>query len=63
MWSLLKRRLNDFELAPKGLEDLNERVTDVWYNEIKPEECQKVIESMPKRIHACLRAKGKWTKY
>lgn len=63
MWSLLKRRLNDYDSAPKGTEDLNERVSYVWYNEIKPEECQKVIESMPKRIHACLKAKGKWTKY
>ena len=63
MWSLLKRRLNDYDSAPKGMEDLNERVSHVWYNKIKPEECQKCIESMPKRIHACLKAKGKWTKY
>lgn len=63
MWSLLKRRLNDFESAPKGMEDLNERVTKVWYEQISPEECRKVIDSMPKRIKACIKAKGRWTKY
>jgi transposase len=63
MWSLLKRRLNDFESAPKGMEDLNERVTKVWYEQISPEECRKVIDSMPKRIAACIKAKGRWTKY
>lgn len=63
MWSLLKRRLNDFDSAPKGMEDLNERVTKVWYEQMKPEDCQKVIDSMPKRIEACIKAKGRWTKY
>jgi transposase len=63
MWSLLKRRLNEFDSAPKGMEDLNERVTKVWYEQMKEEECQKVIESMPKRIKACIEAKGRWTKY
>ena len=63
MWSLLKRKLNEYGSAPKGLESLNERVIDIWYNKITPEDCQKVIESMPNRIQACLKAKGKWTKY
>ncbi|KAG0861696.1 hypothetical protein G6F16_013080 [Rhizopus arrhizus] len=30
MWSLLKRRLNDYETAPKGMNKLYERVTKVW---------------------------------
>ncbi|KAG1032362.1 hypothetical protein G6F43_013791 [Rhizopus delemar] len=50
MWSLLKRRLNDYETAPKGMNELYERVTKVWYDLMKPEECQKVIESMPKLL-------------
>ncbi|KAG1035707.1 hypothetical protein G6F43_013185 [Rhizopus delemar] len=41
MWSLLKRRLNDYETAPKGMNELYERVTKVWYDLMKPEECQK----------------------
>ncbi|KAG1578082.1 hypothetical protein G6F48_012220 [Rhizopus delemar] len=43
MWSLLKRRLNDYETAPKGMNELYERVTKVWYDLMKPEECQTVI--------------------
>lgn len=63
MWALLKRRLNEYETATKGMSELYERVTEVWYDHVKPEECQKVIESMPRRIEACIKAKGKWTKY
>ena len=63
MWSLLKRRLNDYETAPKGMNELYERVTKVWYDLMKPEECQKVIESMPQRIHKCIQNKGRWTDY
>lgn len=63
MWSLLKWRLNDYESAPKGMEELNERVTDVWYNQMTSKDCQNVINSMPRRIEACIKARGKWTKY
>lgn len=63
MWSLLKQRLNDYETAPKGLEELNERVIDVWYNKMTAKDCQNVINSMPRRIKACIKVKGKWTKY
>ncbi|KAG0807341.1 hypothetical protein G6F19_013833 [Rhizopus arrhizus] len=63
MWSLLKRRLNDYETAPKGMNELYERVTKVWYDLMKPEECQKVIETMPKRIKQCIKDKGRWTDY
>ncbi|KAG0907402.1 hypothetical protein G6F33_010608 [Rhizopus arrhizus] len=63
MWSLLKRRLNDYETAPKGMNELYERVTKVWCDLMKPEECQKVIESMPQRIHKCIQNKGRWTDY
>lgn len=63
MWRLLKIRLNDYETPPNGMQELYERVTTVWYDVIKKEECQKVIESMPRRIESCIRAKGYWTKY
>ncbi|KAG1136242.1 hypothetical protein G6F38_012200 [Rhizopus arrhizus] len=63
MWSLLKRRLNDYETAPKGMNELYERVTKVWYDLMKPEECQKVIETMPKRIKQRIKDKGRCTDY
>ncbi|KAG0892824.1 hypothetical protein G6F33_013942 [Rhizopus arrhizus] len=63
MWSLLKRRLNDYETAPKGMNELYERVTKVWYDHMKPEECQKAIESMPQRIQKSTQNKGRWSDY
>ncbi|GAA5806636.1 hypothetical protein HPULCUR_012179 [Helicostylum pulchrum] len=44
------------------MQELYERVTEVWYETIKTKECQKVIDSMPNRIEACIKAKGYWTK-
>jgi DDE superfamily endonuclease len=62
MWAILKMRLNQFDRAPKGMSELFECVTDIWYN-ITAEECQKVIESMPKRCQEVIKAKGGWTHY
>ena len=50
------------ELPPKGVYELWERVVKEW-NEIPPEVCQNLIESMPRRIKAVIRAKGGHTKY
>jgi transposase len=47
MWQLLKIRLNEFETPPKGVQELYERVTKVWYDVITKEECQKCIEACP----------------
>ena len=33
------------------------------WEEIAASECQKLIESMPRRIQAVLKAKGGYTKY
>lgn len=63
MWALLKRKLNEYESPPKGVQELYERVVDIWYNQITREDCLKVIDSMPDRIQAVIKAKGYWTKY
>jgi hypothetical protein len=39
-----------------------ERVAEVW-NGIEPEVCQGLIESMPRRLEAVIKAKGGNTKY
>ncbi|CEG71363.1 hypothetical protein RMATCC62417_07108 [Rhizopus microsporus] len=46
MWSLLKRRLNEYDTAPKGMNELFERITDTWYKKITKEDCLKVIDGM-----------------
>lgn len=63
MWALLKRKLNEYESPPKGVRELYERVVDIWYNNITREDCLRVIDSMPDRIEAVIKANGNWTKY
>ncbi|WP_461043421.1 transposase, partial [Streptomyces sundarbansensis] len=63
MWALFKRKLNEYESPPKGVQELYERVVDIWYNQITREDRLKVIDSMPDRIQAVIKAKGYWTKY
>jgi len=62
LWGYLKRRLADHECSSKGIYELWERVQVDW-EEIPVEECQKLIESMPRRVHAVIKAKGGYTKY
>ena len=47
---------------PNGIHELWERVQVEW-ERIPVEECQKLIESMPRRVQAVLKAKGGYTKY
>ncbi len=62
LWSEVKRRLNKFDSPPKGMLELWERVEQIW-NEIRPETCQNLINSMPRRVCDVIKAKGRWTKY
>jgi hypothetical protein len=62
LWNHLKTRLEEYEEAPKEMGELWERVDKEW-NEIEPEVCQNLIESMPRRVEAVIQAKGGYTKY
>jgi transposase len=62
LWGHLKRRLVEHEHPPKGMEELWRRIEEEW-NKIPAEVCQKLIESMPRRIEAVIKAKGGYTKY
>jgi hypothetical protein len=63
MWALLKQKLFRYETVPKGMVEHWERVVHVWYNEIPVEMVRHVIESMPDRCRAVIKANGRWTKY
>ena len=57
LWGCLKRRLAEHENLPNGIHELWERVQMEW-DSIPVEECQKLIESMPRRrVQAVLKAK------
>ena len=62
LWGHLKRLLLKYDTPAKGVYELWERLVKEW-NAIPPEVCQKLIESMPRRIQAVLKAKGGHTKY
>jgi transposase len=62
LWSILKRRLNQYERPPNGLLELWDRVVEVFHS-ITPDDCRRLVESMPHRIAAVKAAKGRWTKY
>ena len=61
-WVHLKRELGKYPKAPTGVWELWDRVVEVW-NAIPPETCQNLIESMPRRLEAVIKAKGGHTKY
>ena len=62
LWVYLKRRLAEYEHPPNGILQLWKRIQEVWKG-IPVEECQKLIESMPRRVQAVVKAKGGYTKY
>lgn len=63
LWFILKCKLAAYDRAPKNLDELYARVKKVWRTMITPELCVKLIESMPRRIEAVIKAKGGQTKY
>lgn len=62
LWSIVKRRLGNFDEAPNSIHELWERVQISW-EEIPVETCQNLIASMPKRVSATIKAKGGITSY
>ena len=61
-WGHLKKCLSGYERAPTGVHQLWDRVVVEW-GKISVKECQKWIESMPRRIQAVIKAKEGHTKY
>ena len=62
LWDHLKRQLAGHKIAPSGILELWERVEEEW-NKIDAKVCQNLIESMPRRVAAVLKAKGGYIKY
>lgn len=62
LWEHLKRQLNAQPTRPSGMLELWERVEEEW-EAIDKEVILTLINSMPRRIEAVLKAKGGPTKY
>ncbi|PFH46464.1 hypothetical protein AMATHDRAFT_109441, partial [Amanita thiersii Skay4041] len=51
----IKRKLGEAEAPPKGILELWERVEEEW-EKIPITVCQELIESMPRRVEAVIKA-------
>jgi len=62
LWTTLKQKIMDYEVPAKGVWELWEWISAEWEN-ITAEDCQKLIDHMPRRFQAVIKAKGGNTKY
>ncbi len=60
LWGIVKRKMRD--TRPNNADDLKATVKAAWAS-IPPQQCHKLITSMPRRIEAVIKAKGAPTKY
>ncbi len=59
-WGIVKRKIRD--TRPNNADDLKATIKATWAS-ITPEQCHRLIVSMPRRIDAVIHAKGGPTKY
>ena len=60
-WSVMKTKVAQHK--PSSLSQLRQIIFRVWAEEICEEFCRDLVLSMPKRIEAVIKAKGRSTKY
>ncbi len=60
LWGIVKRKMRD--TRPNNADELKATVKETWAS-IPPQQCHKLITSMPRRIEAVIKAKGGPTKY
>ncbi len=59
-WCIVKRKMRD--TRPNNADDLKAAIKATWAS-ITPEQCHRLIASMPRHIDAVIHAKGGPTKY
>ncbi len=60
LWGIVKRKMRD--TRPNNADELKATVKETWAS-ITPQQCHKLITSMPRQIEAVIKAKGAPTKY
>lgn len=60
LWSILKRKIREHSVTSK--ESLKNILIQEW-QAITPQECRRLVSSLPKGITAVVKAKGFSTKY
>ena len=62
LWTIIKKRVLQYDTPPSSIRELWWHLGEQW-NLIPAEVCQNLIESMPRRCEAVIKAKGGHTKY
>ena len=62
LWDVVERELRALDVHPTNLHQLQDAILSIWAN-ISKECFQHLVESMPRRIKAVLKAKGGQTQY
>ena len=62
LWDELERQLKKRVMHPKNVSELEVAVKEEW-SQIPLEKINKLIESMPRRIEACISSNGWPTRY
>ena len=60
-WDVVKNKVRSHK--PSSHAELIKTIKQVWTQQISATYCEKLVTSMPRRIQAILKAKGKHTKY
>ena len=61
LWTNLKNKVS--ERQPTNAKMLEQAIKEVWVRDISPAYCRNLVESMPRRLEAVIKAKGGPTKY
>ncbi len=62
LWDVVKREIHIMDVQPTNLQQLCDAIMSIW-TKISEECFQHLVESMPRRIKAVLKAKGGPTRY
>ena len=62
LWDVLEKTLRSGLTLPSSIQDPDEKLMQLWTG-INVVTLQKLIEMMPQRMHAIIKAKGSPTKY
>ena len=61
LWTILKNKVS--ERQPTNAKMLEQAKKEVWVRDISQAYCRNLVESMPRRLEAVIKAKGGPTKY
>ncbi len=62
LWDVVEREIHIMDVQPTNLQQLRDAIMPIW-TKISEECFQQIVESMPRRIKAVLKAKGGPTLY